>query len=237
MSLPFGSAPASDKNIITSDVTNNNVSITKHGFAPKAPNDATKFLDGTGAYSTPASGGAANAVTMIAHSETQVTVAGGGFDGDLVNFTLPTNLVAGDRIRIHIVFNWFELAGEAYNYPPRFKTYLGSTLLFDTGNFWFPANTPGNVYPKPGHIDAEIIVKATGGSPEQLYSHDGYLQRYDGITAPTDSFMTQPSNGTASTENLGAGKAFRFTANNYIDDADNYYVTRESYTVIKLSAS
>lgn len=34
------------------DNTTNDVSTTKHGFAPKAPNDATKFLDGTGAYDT-----------------------------------------------------------------------------------------------------------------------------------------------------------------------------------------
>lgn len=40
-----------------SDVTTDDVSITKHGFAPKAPNDATKFLDGTGAYTVPPSGG------------------------------------------------------------------------------------------------------------------------------------------------------------------------------------
>lgn len=38
------------------DNTTNNVSTTKHGYAPKAPNDATKFLDGTGAWSTPAGG-------------------------------------------------------------------------------------------------------------------------------------------------------------------------------------
>lgn len=40
-----------------SDVTTANVSTSKHGFAPKAPNDATKYLDGTGAYSVPAGGG------------------------------------------------------------------------------------------------------------------------------------------------------------------------------------
>lgn len=40
------------------DIATNNVSTTKHGFAPKAPNDATKFLDGTGAYSVPAGGAA-----------------------------------------------------------------------------------------------------------------------------------------------------------------------------------
>lgn len=46
-----------DANLSTSDVTTNDVSITKHGFAPKAPNDATKYLDGTGAWSIPAGGG------------------------------------------------------------------------------------------------------------------------------------------------------------------------------------
>jgi Repeat of unknown function (DUF5907) len=46
-----------DADLSTSDITTNNVSTTKHGFAPKAPNDATKYLDGTGAYSVPAGGG------------------------------------------------------------------------------------------------------------------------------------------------------------------------------------
>lgn len=36
------------------DNTTKDVSISAHGFAPKAPNDATKYLDGTGAYSVPA---------------------------------------------------------------------------------------------------------------------------------------------------------------------------------------
>lgn len=46
-----------DANLSTSDITTNDVSITKHGFAPKLPNDATKYLDGTGNYSVPAGGG------------------------------------------------------------------------------------------------------------------------------------------------------------------------------------
>lgn len=41
-----------DENIIITDVTDNDVSITAHGFAPKAPDDATKFLDGTAVYDT-----------------------------------------------------------------------------------------------------------------------------------------------------------------------------------------
>lgn len=39
------------------DTTSNDVSITKHGFAPKAPNDGTKYLDGEGNWTVP--GGAA----------------------------------------------------------------------------------------------------------------------------------------------------------------------------------
>jgi len=37
--------------------TTNNVTTSAHGFAPILPNDATKYLDGTGAYTVPASGG------------------------------------------------------------------------------------------------------------------------------------------------------------------------------------
>lgn len=48
----------SDADISFTDITTGNVSTATHGFAPKAPNDATKFLNGVGAYSTPASGAA-----------------------------------------------------------------------------------------------------------------------------------------------------------------------------------
>lgn len=48
-----------EADLSTSDVTTANVSTLKHGFAPKLPNDATKYLDGTGAYTVPAGGGGA----------------------------------------------------------------------------------------------------------------------------------------------------------------------------------
>jgi hypothetical protein len=50
----FTQAQPTDADLAVSDVTTNNVSTSAHGFAPKAPNDATKFLDGTGAFSVPA---------------------------------------------------------------------------------------------------------------------------------------------------------------------------------------
>lgn len=44
-----------ESEITLADVTTDNVSITKHGFTPKAPNDVTKFLNGSGAWSVPPS--------------------------------------------------------------------------------------------------------------------------------------------------------------------------------------
>ncbi len=52
-------SPVSDSDLSLTDITTNNVSTSKHGFTPKLPNDATKYLDGTGAYSTPSGGGGA----------------------------------------------------------------------------------------------------------------------------------------------------------------------------------
>lgn len=42
-----------------SDITTLNVTTTRHGFAPKLPNSATVYLDGTGNYSTPTGTGGA----------------------------------------------------------------------------------------------------------------------------------------------------------------------------------
>lgn len=47
---------ASDATLIVTDVATNDVSTSKHGFAPKAPGDATKYLNGlTGSWVTPSS--------------------------------------------------------------------------------------------------------------------------------------------------------------------------------------
>jgi|LakMenEpi03Aug12_release.lakeMendotaPanAssembly.Ray.scaffolds.fasta_scaffold389310_1 hypothetical protein len=50
-------ALVTDANMTTSDITTNDVSTAKHGFAPKAPNDTTKFLRGDATWAVPASGG------------------------------------------------------------------------------------------------------------------------------------------------------------------------------------
>ena len=53
-------ALVTDANLTTTDITTNDVSTAKHGFAPKAPNDTAKFLRGDGTWAVPASGGLTN---------------------------------------------------------------------------------------------------------------------------------------------------------------------------------
>jgi hypothetical protein len=60
----LGGAAVTDATITTTDVTTNNVSTSKHGWAPKGDANAAHYLDGTGAYSTPAgSGGGFSLIT------------------------------------------------------------------------------------------------------------------------------------------------------------------------------
>ena len=68
----------SDATLTFSDVTTNNVSTMRHGFAPKLPNDAAKYLDGTGAWSTPAGGGSGT-VTSVS------VVSANGVSGSVSN--------------------------------------------------------------------------------------------------------------------------------------------------------
>jgi hypothetical protein len=51
------------------DITTNNVSITKHGLAPKAPNDTTKFLRGDATWDVPPGGGEANTAANVGTGE------------------------------------------------------------------------------------------------------------------------------------------------------------------------
>ena len=53
-----------ESEIVLADVTTLDVSTMKHGFAPKLPNDATKYLDGTGAFTVPAGGGGTSLPTF-----------------------------------------------------------------------------------------------------------------------------------------------------------------------------
>lgn len=82
-----------EANLTLSDVTTDDVSIAAHGFAPKAPNDATKFLNGLGAYAVPAAGVIPAGVTLI-HQGTVTDASAGAATVDAFAVTMT----AKDRL-------------------------------------------------------------------------------------------------------------------------------------------
>lgn len=83
-----------ETNLSFSDVTTADVSITKHGLAPKAPNDATRFLDGTGAYTVPAGAGTVTHTGTL--SDHAVVVGNGGADVSTIGLGTTTTVLHGN---------------------------------------------------------------------------------------------------------------------------------------------
>lgn len=72
----IGAGTVTEAMQLLADNTTNNVSTSKHGYAPKAPNDATKYLDGTGAYSVPTKGMTYLATQIFTSSGTYTPTSG-----------------------------------------------------------------------------------------------------------------------------------------------------------------
>lgn len=73
-------ANVTDASISTTDVTTNDVSSSKHGWAPKGDGTTTKFLNANGAYSTPTGGNH----DLLDGAVAQDTVAGTVVRGDII---------------------------------------------------------------------------------------------------------------------------------------------------------
>jgi hypothetical protein len=91
-----------------SDNTTNDVSTTKHGFAPKAPNDTTKFLRGDATWAVPnnnegwsiivksANQDVTNNATLQDDTDLQFSVVAGGHYMVSMNLTTSANNSTGD---------------------------------------------------------------------------------------------------------------------------------------------
>jgi hypothetical protein len=137
----------SEAQISFTDITTNNVSITKHGLAPKAPNDATKFLDGTGVYSVPAGGGGSSTlaadtdVSISAPTNAQVltyntatskwinaaAAGGGGGSPSRTTASISQSIVAGAVYQSTVsLAKSFALLKLTVNVPSRLRLYCTS---------------------------------------------------------------------------------------------------------------
>lgn len=79
------------------DVTTLDVSTTKHGFCPKAPNDTTKFLRGDGTWQVPGGGGLGYSLNVLATTSPMTSGGTHYFGGQA--YTLTT-LDGAQRIYI-----------------------------------------------------------------------------------------------------------------------------------------
>lgn len=79
-----------ESDLSLSDVTTGNVSASRHGFAPKAPNDGTKYLDGTGAYTVPSGASSPGSILGFGTQSSDKTATGTNFAGgtDLLGSTI-----------------------------------------------------------------------------------------------------------------------------------------------------
>ncbi len=190
-----GDALALDTLAAPTDIAALNVSITAHGLAPKLPNDATKYLDGTGAYSVPPSGGLSNPLALgsLGAASLQIGEAGTGLWGRAAH-------VASIQANSLDVAD-FESVASAVNYLRLIASATGAALQIaaggsdnnvslslvprGTGSIRFPNGAAGALsiaFSDDGsfgtgfyanHDTNHQVVLASGGSNKMLFDCNG----------------------------------------------------------------
>lgn len=206
----FGSVHDSDLSL--SDILTNNVSITKHGFAPKAPNDATKYLDGTGAWSTPAGGGGGSGAAIKSWLWSNYTSAStSGFATKGIFFTLIEAqkvdriafrgaFVTGETIKVGIYTLSGSTIASVLAYVSATVTNDGAERAYITtlpSTVTLPANTPVVVALTRTDSTGTTAVHLDGGmsfiSPVPLLNPFGYCTMTSTAPAVGNSFSLTTS--------------------------------------------
>lgn len=185
-----------DTDLSTSDVTTNNVSIAKHGFTPKLPNDATKYLDGTGNYTVPPTGGSGtvtNTGTLIDHA---VCVGNGGVDISTIAVGATNTVLHGntgaDPSFSAVVEADITLADNTTNNVTTARHGLtpklpndGTVYLDGQGNYTVPPGGAAN----PAGADKNV-----------QYNNAGAFGGISNNATASNKFLRQVSSGTPSLE-------------------------------------
>lgn len=187
----FQPGSVADSSITFSDITTNDVSTTKHGFAPKAPNDATKYLDGTGAYSVPASPGAelfyAQVTTNVTVSSTSeaspndvVSLGAQTYDGSdiyLEFFAPEIEAIANNDGTAAFIFMVWDATTELCRFVdarPIVKNGLGITVGPIFGRLKLTPSAGSHTYKvralKSGNIDNATLDAGSGSGGSGVHS-------------------------------------------------------------------
>lgn len=213
-------ADATDANLVTSDITTNNVSTTKHGFAPKAPNDATKYLDGTGAYTVPSGGGGGGGLVKIA-VKTAASSATLDFTSDITstydsyifvisaikgstaalqmlvsfdNGSTWKNTNSYNQASIYIRADSSTVSGHVAPNDPQFDLTIGQGSNATTDPVGGTITMTGYPDTKAQMFDWKISQLGNGGGYERYIIGGGNY--YDGTTAPINAVRFQYASGS-----------------------------------------
>lgn len=161
--------------------TTNDVSTSKHGYAPILPNDVTKFFNGIGGYSVPP------AATKVYISTTQQVITATS-ETTIYSFTLPANTLGTNGAimgRLFFSFTNADLAGKTLNVK-----YGGTTIATFSGT---PNANTGMTF--KGYIDFIIAAAGTTNSQKGSVYVDGVTGYI--ATAGSGGQMSGGGNGTA----------------------------------------
>lgn len=144
------------------DITTANTSTGKHGLAPKLVGDATKFLDGTGAWTVPSSTGGGSGTPGGSDKYIQYNNAGafGGIAPGAVGTVLTSNSTSSTpsfQAATSGALVLLEQHTASTSASLDFTTFISST--YDTYQFQFV-----NVLPASNNVDLYLLF-GTGAGP------------------------------------------------------------------------
>lgn len=135
--------------LLLANNTTGNVTTSAHGFVPILPNDNTKFLDGTGAFSVPAGGTVYTFSTGLNNSSGTITaklatgfaggqtVTGGTASGENLTLTSTSNATKGNIYFGSAATSYFDEANKRMSIVNPNTTSLtltnGSGIIFQNG--------------------------------------------------------------------------------------------------------
>ena len=157
----------SDATISTTDITTNNVSTSKHGFAPKGSGSSTEFLNGNGSWATPAGGSSletagSTSVGALQYNGTTKTI--GQLDGGTV---APTDTTK--RLNFNGIFYATQTYIAQYNDYAEFfkkdeKCVAGNIIAIDNSNFILAR---GYANKKAIGVFSDTFAQCVGGDGEE----------------------------------------------------------------------
>ncbi len=201
---------ATDATLTFSDITTNNASITKHGFAPKLPNNASLFYNGTGGFTS--ASGAGSSLTIENLGSTTALLANYLYTGTITGrtFTLPAasnqneiiyrGIAASESTVVWPASSVLQVGGSGYASSTVFPS--GSNVEFAlsyASPYWFLVDSSSSGVSSSADSDATLTFSDITTNNSSTGKH-GFLPKLTGVSSMylngTGGWSTPAGGGT-----------------------------------------